>query len=141
MLGDWLVVVLRLILGALFTFSGVVKMIDLKKFFIIVAGYGMLPRKLVKPFAYGFPFAEFIIGLLLLSISQRSGLRVPALLALALLIVSTTGVIGALIQKKKMQNCGCYGALVQVPLTWKKLVENLFWIALAVALAWGTWFF
>ncbi len=132
-----LVALVRVILGGLFLFSGVVKFFGLKRFALIIASYGMLPRQLVKPFAYTLPFAETIVGLWLLS---NQALQWSGLAALILLIISTGGVLGALIKKKRMENCGCYGVLVKVPLSWKKFVENIFWIALAVVLVWSVWY-
>lgn len=127
---------LRIILSALLIFSGLVKVFDLRGFSVIVAGYSILPRKLVKPLAYGQPFIEVIIGLWL---SSNWQLRWAALASLAMLIAATLFVLAGLVRKKRMENCGCYGAIIKVPLTWRKFFENLVWIALAAALVWVTW--
>ena len=136
MIPIYVISLLRVILGLLFTFSGAVKFFDLKQFAIIVASFGILPRKLVKPLSRAQPIIETFIGLWLLSNVQ---LRFAAIASLGLLLVATFFVAAALVMKKKIQNCGCYGALVQIPLTWKKLAENVFWIALATVLTLGAW--
>ena len=121
----------KIILGLLFVISGIVKLPDLNGFFIIVVQYGVLKGKLAKAFAYSFPFVEIIVGLMLL-IGY-----IPLLfsgLVLILLLISTSGVIYAMYQKKKMDNCGCYGVAMKVPIGPKKILENSIWIILAVYL-------
>ena len=136
MLPAALITLARVILGGLLIFSGVIKFFGLRQFAIIVASYGVLPRQLVKPLAYGQPVIETIIGLWLLSDYE---LRWAALAGLAVFVVATFFVLAALIKKKKMENCGCYGTLIKVPLTWRKFFENLVWIALAALLTWSAW--
>jgi uncharacterized membrane protein YphA (DoxX/SURF4 family) len=136
MIPIFVVTPIRLILAMLLTFSGISKMFSLKKFSIIVASYGILPRKHVKQLAYAQPFIETFVGLWLLSGIATQYSSVACLL---MTLLMTFFVAWALIQKKKMENCGCYGALVQVPLSWKKLAEDLFWVALAVVLVVGVW--
>lgn len=131
-----LVIILRVILSALFLFSGIVKLFDLRKFSITVAQYGMLPRQLVKPFAYTLPVVETLIGLWL---SSAWNIFWAAIAGLALLLISEFGVFVALLQKKKMENCGCFGTAIKVPLTWRKFFENLVWIAIALVLVWRMW--
>jgi len=104
---------------------------NLKGFSIIVASYGLLPRQLVKPAAYLQPFVEFIVGWWILSGKQ---LFYGATVGLLLMISANIFVAYALIQKKKIENCGCYGVSIKVPLTWKKFVENLFWTVLLIVM-------
>ena len=125
---------LRIILGVLFIVTAALKFPNLKGFSVIVAAYGMLPRWLVKPAAYLLPFVEFIVGWWILS---GKYLFYSAGIGLALMILADIFVIKALVHKKKMANCGCYGVAIKVPLTWKKLVENLIWTALFIILLFG----
>src|SRR3989304_5716852 len=115
---------LRIILGILFVFTGALKFPNLKGFAVIVASYGILPRKLVKPAAYAQPVIEFAVGWWILSGKQ---LFYSAIAGLLLMIVANTFITSALIQKKKMENCGCYGVNIKIPLSWKKFFENLVW--------------
>lgn len=132
----WIVTLLQLAIGTLFSFSGLIKMFDLKAFSVIVRQYGLLPRRLVKPLAYAQPFIETGAGLWILSNWQ---LRWASLAGLVMILIATVFVLAGLIQKKKIENCGCYGALVKIPLTWKKFWENTLWTALAALLAWSQW--
>ena len=123
--------IIRIILGVLFMMAGALKIPNLRGFSIIVATYNLLPGWLVKPAAYMQPFVEFATGLWLLSGKQ---VLYSSIMALLLMIAANVFVIKGLMEKKKMENCGCYGVAIKVPLSWKKLVENLFWTALCVYL-------
>jgi len=122
---------LRVILGILFILTGALKFPNLKGFSVIVASYSILPRQLVKPAAYVQPFVEFAVGWWILS---GKYLVYGAIAGLVLMVAANVFVIWGLIQKKKMENCGCYGTIVKVPLTWKKLAENIIWTVLFILL-------
>jgi len=128
------VLVVRVIIGLLFLIGGLLKVPRLKKFFVTVVQYGILKGTLARVFAYTLPFAEVIVGILLLT-----GFYLPlfSVLALLMLLVSTFGVVYALLRKNKMDDCGCYGGVVKVPVGWKKVVENLVFIILNVFLVVG----
>ena len=122
---------LRIILGILFIITSAIKFPNLKGFSVIVASYNLLPRKLVKPAAYAQPIIEFAIGWWILS---GQYLLYAAIAGLLMMIVANIFIINGLMQKKKMENCGCYGVAIKVPLTWKKLVENIIWTVLLIVL-------
>ena len=126
---------LRIILGLLYIITSAIKFPNLKGFSIIVATYGIIPRKLVKPAAYAQPVIEFIVGAWILS---GKNLFYAAIAGLLLMIVANVFVLFALIKKKKMENCGCYGVNIKIPLSWKKFIENLVWTALFIVLAIAT---
>jgi uncharacterized membrane protein YphA (DoxX/SURF4 family) len=128
---EWLFTAARLLVAALFTFSGIIKLFDLKGFYVTVVKFGMLPRQLAKPFAYLLPPIEALIGIALL---LNYKLFIASLGAVALLVASEIGIAGALIRQKKIDNCGCFGAAIKVPVTWRKFAENIGWLALAVFL-------
>ena len=129
---EYFIPALRIILGLLYIITGAIKFPNLKGFSIIVASYGIVPRKLVKPAAYAQPIIEFAVGLWILS---GKYLFYAAIAGLLLMIVANVFVLSALIKKKKMENCGCYGAGIKIPLSWKKFIENLVWTALFIVLA------
>jgi len=120
-----------IILGLLFVITGALKLPNLKGFSIIVATYNLLPKWLVKPAAYVQPFVEFGAGIWLLSGTNPF---YSALLGLLLMITADIFVIKGLLEKNKMENCGCFGAAIKVPLTWKKLAENIVWTLLCLYL-------
>ena len=126
----WLLIVTKLLIGGLMFFSGIIKMFDLKGFSRITMAYGVFPR-LTSRLAYVLPFVEAIAGIGILMGLQ---LYWSALLALLLQLVATAMVFLALLRRKKMENCGCYGVAIKVPLSWKKVWLNLLFIAITIIL-------
>jgi uncharacterized membrane protein YphA (DoxX/SURF4 family) len=122
---------LRILLGILFIMTGALKLPNLKGFSEVVASYELLPRKLVKPAAYVQPFAEFMVGWWILS---GKYLMYGAIAGLFLMLAANVFVLSGLIRKKKMKNCGCYGANIKIPLSWKRFAENIIWTALFIVL-------
>ena len=122
---------LRIILGLLFIITGALKFPNLKGFMLIVASYNLLPRQLVKPAAYLQPFIEFLVGWWILS---GMYLFYSAIAGLLLMIVANVFILKGLLAKKDMENCGCYGVAIKIPLTWKKFAENLVWTVLFIIL-------
>ena len=122
---------LRILLGILFIMTGALKLPNLKGFSVIVASYGLLPRRLVKPAAYALPIAEFFVGCWILS---GKYLLYSASAGFLLILAANVFVLSGLIQKKKIENCGCYGADIKIPLNWKKFAENIVWTALFIVL-------
>jgi uncharacterized membrane protein YphA (DoxX/SURF4 family) len=129
---EYFIPALRIILGLLYVITGAIKFPNLKGFSIIVATYGIIPRKLVKPAAYAQPVIEFAVGLWILS---GKNLFYAAIAGLLLMMAANFFVLVALLKKKKMENCGCYGANIKISLSWKKFIENLIWTALFIVLA------
>lgn len=122
-----LVELFRNVIGMLLTISGTMKLFDLKGFRNIIAFYGILPSWMLMPSAYALPFAEAGAGLALLFSFFTKYASVAAELLLASAI---TFLIIGLVKKKKMQNCGCFGTFIKIPLSWWEVAEDLFWLAL-----------
>lgn len=122
---------LRVVLGCLLIITASLKFPNLRGFSVIVASYGLLPRKLVRPLAYTQPFIEFVVGWWVLS---GEFLVYSSIAGLALMVTANVFVLFALVKRKRMENCGCYGVDIKVPLSWKKFAENCVWILLFVAL-------
>jgi uncharacterized membrane protein YphA (DoxX/SURF4 family) len=122
---------LRILLGILFIMTGALKLPNLKEFSVIVASYDLLPRRLVKSAAYTLPFIEFFVGWWILS---GKYLMYGAIAGLMLMMLANVFVLSGLIRKKKIENCGCYGANIKIPLNWKKLAENIAWTVLLIVL-------
>jgi len=117
------------ILGVLFVFSGMIKLSDLKGFSKIVIAYNMMSVSLSRIMGYMIPFEEIIVGGILLN---GSFVFYGAVVGLIQLIVVTLAVISIYKRKKKMDNCGCFGTGIKVPVSKIKIGENIFWIILLV---------
>jgi len=117
------------ILGVLFVFSGMIKMSDLRGFSKIVIAYNMLPITLSRILGYVLPFVEIIIGGILLN---GAYVFYGAVVAVLQMIVVTLALVKIYRRKKKMENCGCFGTGIKVPVSKRKITENVFWIVLAL---------
>lgn len=117
----------QFIIGIVLTLSGTLKIIDLKGFRRIVAFYGLIPVWLLTPSAYALPFIEAMVGLALL-FNQFT--FYASLLAEILLLTAVIFLTIALMKKKKMENCGCFGTYFKIPLSWWEVAEDLVWITL-----------
>jgi hypothetical protein len=123
--------IIRIAIGFLFLISGALKLPDLKGFFVTIVKYNVLKGKLAKVSAYSLPFIEIIIGFALIF---KIYLTYSYSLALFLVLVSTGGVIYAYLNNNRLDNCGCYGTKIKIPIGPKKIIENLITIILLIYL-------
>lgn len=127
--------VLRIVLGSLLFLSSILKLPDVKGFAKIILMYGMFDYQTSKVFAWFVVLGELVTAMLLFT----GPVRLASILALGFLGMATGGVLYALIKGNRMSNCGCYGTAFKVPLNWRKLLENLVWVFLALALVVVAW--
>lgn len=116
----------RIVIGILLIISGGSKLFDLKGFRRIVAFYGILPAWLLSS-AYIMPFLELGAGVALLFTPFTF---YASLVAEILLVNAVLFLIIGLLKKKKMENCGCFGTYIKIPLSWWEVAEDFVWIAL-----------
>ena len=128
-------IVVRSILGLLFVLTSFLKISHIKYFAATIVTYKVMPKKLARLSGYLQPFGEFFIGVLLLV-----GFKTPlmALFALGNLTIASVFVVATLVRKMNVSDCGCYGGVIKVPVTKKKLAENIFWIILCIYLLTGS---
>ncbi|MBD3303822.1 DoxX family membrane protein [Candidatus Woesearchaeota archaeon] len=131
MIPENVVLVLRIIFGVYMAFAGFIKFFDLKGFARIVLTYRILPRWIAMPSSYSMPFVELAVGLLL--ISGWYGLYVSGI-ALLLVLTSLFFVSAMLIQGRRLESCGCLGTAIKIPVNWKKLVEVVIWLIIAISI-------
>ena len=113
-------------LGAVFLLSGVLKVSAPQQWRAQSAGLGV-----ARPIATVVPFAEVVIGALLVTQVAR---RVVALAAAALLVGFTTLLVLRLLQGRRPP-CACFGAWTTKPIGWRNVVRNAVLLALAAAIA------
>jgi hypothetical protein len=121
----------RLILGALFVWSAVGKLPDMAAFAQDVANYRVVPPVLV-PF-----LASAVVGIeLLAGIALVSGwmARPAAIVSAALLAVFIVFLAQALLRGIDLR-CGCFGG--DEPASWWTVVRDVVMLAAAVAVALG----
>ncbi|MBF0594223.1 MAG: DoxX family membrane protein [Candidatus Omnitrophica bacterium] len=122
-------VVIRCVLGLLFVISGGEKLLSpTENFLYVIDSYQMLPRPLEQAVAVVFPWLEVMTGVFILS-----GLWLRQALATLLLISASLMVIvgQAIVRKLPLDNCGCFGELIHLPLRGVILVDlSVFVLAL-----------
>jgi glutaredoxin len=104
------------------------KLRDLDGFTTMFLGYDLLARRWV-PYAWLYPFAEAIAGVLMIAGVLR-WISIP--LALFIGTVGAVSVFYAVYVQKRELKCACTGANSNVPLGFVSLTENLMMIAIAL---------
>lgn len=100
----------RLFLAGVFGWAGLSKVSDPAASVRAVRAYRILPEALVHAFAYGLPFVELGLALLLL---LGIGTRLVAVVAMVLLVVFIASVSSAWARGLAI-DCGCFGGGGQV---------------------------
>ena len=103
--GDYAVLAVSLGLAAVFIYAGFEKLHDPLDFADSIAGFGILPRALINPFALALPPFEIACGLLLLWPPTR---RVGALAIAVLSVMFFAALLSALLRGLTL-DCGCFG--------------------------------
>ena len=94
---------IRISLSVIFLWSGISKLIDPKKFAVIIDVYGLIPDALILPMAIVLPFLEMVFGLGLLLEIRGSLAVITGLLMLFMAILSYGIWLGLDV------DCGCFG--------------------------------
>lgn len=133
----WLTTLARLALAGVWLTAGWPKLIDSEGTVRSVRAFQLLPESLVRPFAYGLPMLELILGVLLLI---GLGTRVAAVITAGLMVMFLFG-IGAAWARGLSINCGCFGntgtaVADPVPGYIKDILRDLGFLALAAFITW-----
>lgn len=125
---DWLVVALRIILGILFIFSGIIKLLPIEPFEMKFVEMG-IANWTTAPFLARLLIAfEVLLGILLL-VNYKP--KISALSTLGLLLFFTIYLLIDLILNGNEGNCGCFGTLIKMtPI--ESIVKNLLMIPLVI---------
>ncbi len=107
-------VVARILLGCIFIVSGFEKLISpYENFLYIVQGYELGNRLLEDVTAQIIPWVEFLTGVfLLLGLHLKFTLRVAWFLWAAFIVI----IIQAIWRNLPLDECGCFGSLITLPL-------------------------
>ena len=104
------------------------KLQDVEKFSNMFLGYDLLARRWV-PYAYIYPFAELLAGVLMVA-GALNWLSIPV--AGFIGVVGAYSVFKAVYLEKRELKCACVGGSSNVPLGFVSLTENLMMIVMAV---------
>jgi len=136
--GPWLTTAARLALAVVWTWAGLAKIADPDAALRAVRAYELFPEALVRPVAWGLPFVELALALLLLlGLATRQAAWASALLFVAFIVmIGSAGVRGLAI------DCGCFGGggatdAVDAGQYALEIVRDLVFVGLAVLVAVG----
>ncbi len=104
------------------------KLQDIDRFATMFLGYDLLARRWV-PYAYIYPFAEGVAGVLMAA-EALNWLSIPV--ALFIGTVGGVSVFYAVYVEKRELKCACVGGSSRVPLGFVSLLENVMMVAMAV---------
>lgn len=120
----------RLVLGCVFLWASMSKIVDPGAFARAVANYRILPEACVNLFAVTLPWVEFFCGLLLLS---GQWVRTSALMVSGLLVVFMAAA-GFNMMRGLNVDCGCFDAGSGRKIGVRLLVEDTFYLVLSLFL-------
>jgi glutaredoxin len=104
------------------------KLQDVDSFATMFLGYDLLAQRWL-PYAYIYPFAEALAGVLMLA-HALDWLSIPV--ALTIGGIGTISVLYAVYVQKRDIKCACVGGSSRVPLGFVSLTENLMMVAMAI---------
>ena len=107
------------------------KLQDVESFSTMFLNYDLLARQWV-PYAYIYPYAEFLAGVLMIS-AWLSVVAIPV--ALFIGGIGAVSVIKAVYVDRRELKCACVGGASNVPLGFVSLTENLMMVAMALWMA------
>ena len=111
-----------LLLAAVFAAAAVVKLRQLEVFAGVVEQYALLPRGLVRPFAYALPVVELGAALGLLAPATRAA---AAAVLILLLLAFAAAMALNLIRGRSDIDCGCFIGVQKQRISWPLVARNL----------------
>lgn len=126
---------LRLFISAILLSSAIGKIKQLRNFSNVVAEYKLLPKRIVRPFAYILPFVEGGIGLFLF-VGWYT--QVAAGLVILLMLIFTMAIIVNLARGRRDLDCGCSGEFHRDKIGGKVVIRDILLILFSLQLVlWG----
>ncbi len=119
--GEWFVTFSMCVLALL-------KLQDVEKFSTMFLNYDLLARRWV-PYAYLYPFAEGLAGVLMTA-GRASWLSIPV--AIVIGTIGAASVVKAVYIDRRTLKCACVGGSSNVPLGFLSLTENVMMVAMAL---------
>jgi uncharacterized membrane protein YphA (DoxX/SURF4 family) len=120
---DWLIFIIRLIIGGFFIYASVDKILNPDAFAKIIHNYRILPPEFINVLAIILPWVEIISGFSLIIGFKYRGANLIIMVLLAVFIVALTA---SLIRGLNI-NCGCFttSSTAKSDLLWR-IIEDVF---------------
>ncbi|KHJ54375.1 membrane protein [Aureimonas altamirensis] len=126
--GEWFIAISMCLLA-------VQKLRDVEGFSNMFLGYDLLARRYV-PYAYVYPFAEGLAGVLMIA-GALMWLAIPVSLFIG--TIGAVSVYKAVYIDKRSLKCACVGGDSNVPLGFVSLTENVMMVAMALWMLFKPW--
>lgn len=120
----------RILLGSVFLYASIDKILHPRLFADAVAAYGIAPASWVPWIAVALPWAEAAAGLCLWTGVWVDG---AALVISGMLVVFTAGIASAMARGLDI-SCGCFSVSHDTPVGPQRIVEDLLLLAAALAI-------
>lgn len=128
---SWVILVLRVVLGAIFIVAGASKVGNATAFAAQIAGFRILPEAVISPMAIALPFLELLLGAyLVIGLFTRTAAWIAALLLLAF-----DGAVASAVVRGMSVSCGCFGPQDKTVTTWAEVARDAVFVLLAVIVA------
>jgi len=129
--GRWLVVIARIVVGGVFVFAAVPKIVDPHAFAIAITNYHAVPDVVARVTGAALPLLELLVGIALISGVHARG---AAVLSAGMLIVFAVALTRALLLDINV-DCGCFGSAARSEIGWDSVVRNIGLTALSALVA------
>ncbi len=130
-IGGVVVLVVRVVLGAIFLIAGASKVGHAAEFAQQIAAFRLLPQPTIAPMALLLPFLEMLLGgYLVIGLFTR----VAAWVAAGLLLVFDGAIASAVVRGMTL-SCGCFGSNDNTVTTWAEVARDAVFVLLAVVVA------
>lgn len=120
---------LRWFIGLVLLATSVGKLLDIPGFADVLRAYRALPGGLVEPLAVIVALTE--LGLAVWLFSGRA-LAAASLASAAMHLGYGAWASSGLARGLRLENCGCFGAFLARPLSWRTVIEDAFMTALSL---------
>ena len=128
---NWLVLAVRVVLGAIFVVAGASKVGHADMFAAQIAGFRLLPAAVIAPIAIALPFLEVLLGIyLILGLFTRTA----AWIAVALLAAFDLAIASAVVRGMSV-SCGCFGPNDATVTSWAEVARDAVFVVLAAFVA------
>jgi uncharacterized membrane protein YphA (DoxX/SURF4 family) len=126
-----IVLLLRVVLGAIFVIAGASKIGHADMFAAQIAGFRLLPQIVIAPLALALPFLELLLGgYLILGLYTRTAAWVAAVV-----LATFDAAIASAVVRGMSVSCGCFGPNDATVTTWTEVARDAVFVVMAVVVA------
>lgn len=125
--GRLLVVLARIVVGAIFIFAAVPKIADPHAFAVAISNYHLVPDAFARGAGAALPPLELLMGVALITGLHARG---AAVLAAGMLVVFAVALTRAMLLDINV-DCGCFGSAARSEIGWGSVARNAGLTALA----------